>query len=82
MSKYIRLYEALCPDDPISKEDPRRHSIIAEMRAVVTAKTAEDAAWAVEWWEVWPNPQHKTALEFVIEARTKYATADAAGKPE
>ena len=50
MSKYIKIYEQLCPFDPISNTDSRRPSIIAEMRAVHRAKTVEDAIKLVDWW--------------------------------
>ena len=50
MSKYIAVYEKLFPDDPIAMNDPRRHDIIGEMRAVHRAKTVEDATRAVNWW--------------------------------
>ena len=49
MSKFIQLYETLCPDDPIMRDDPRRPAIIAEMRHVCTAKTEADAVKAVEY---------------------------------
>lgn len=68
MSKYISVYEKLCPDDPIAIEDPRRPVIISEMRAIHKAKTPEDAAKIIAWWDAWPNPQHQTALEFVTDA--------------
>lgn len=69
MSKYTRIYEKLCPDDPIADEDPRRPVIMAEMRAIHQAATEADAVAVIEWWQAWPNPQHRTALEFVQEAR-------------
>jgi hypothetical protein len=69
MSKYIRIYEMLCPDDQITRDDPRRGAIMAEMRAIHKAKTDDEAAAVIAWWNVWPNPQHQTALEFVQAAR-------------
>lgn len=69
MSKYIRIYETLCPDDKIVRDDPRRNAIMAEMRAIHRAKTSDDAVAVVAWWNAWPNPQHQTANEFVRAAR-------------
>jgi len=69
MSKYLRIYETLCPDDPIDEEDPRRRAILAEMREIHRAPTEAAAVVIIEWWQVWPNPQHQTPLEFVQEAR-------------
>lgn len=69
MSKYIRAYEALCPDDIIAKDDPRRPVIMAEMAAIKRSKCNVDAAHVVAQWGVWPNDQHASALEFVSEAR-------------
>jgi hypothetical protein len=69
VSKYIRIYEALCPDDPIAKDDPRRQSIMREMYGVCRAKTLAEAVSFVQWWNAWPNPQHLTAKEFAKEAR-------------
>jgi hypothetical protein len=73
MSKYIRTYEALCPQDRIHRSDPRRAAIIAEMRAIRAAKTLSQAAKVVEWWDVWPNEQHATAEEFCREAKSLMA---------
>ena len=69
MSKYIAIYQALCPDDPISDDDPRRPAILAEMRAIHQAASDEAAVEVIEWWQAWPNPQHQTPLDFVREAR-------------
>lgn len=69
MSKYLKIYEKLCPDDPIAKDDPRRSTIIAEMQAVHRAANDEAAVEVIEWWNAWPNPQHLSAMEFVKEAR-------------
>lgn len=69
MSKYIRIYEALCPDDRVDRDDPRRGAIMAEMRAIHKAKAEAEAESVITWWNAWPNPQHQTALEFVRAAR-------------
>lgn len=69
MSKYLRIYESLCPDDPIGDEDPRRPAILAEMRDIHRAPTEAAAVAIIEWWKAWPNPLHQTPLEFVQEAR-------------
>ena len=73
MSKYIDVYETLCRDDAVAMDDPRRSAIISEMRDIQKAATDEDAAKVIEWWGAWPNPQHRTALEFVQEARRMMA---------
>jgi hypothetical protein len=73
MSKYIRTYESLCPNDRISKTDPRRPAIIAEMRAIDKATTDAEAASAVSWWGVWPNERHATPEEFCREAKSLMA---------
>jgi hypothetical protein len=82
MSKYIAIYEKLCPDDPLVDDDPRRPAIMAEMRAIHKAATEADAASVVEWWQVWPNPQHQTPIEFVQDARRmmRGETVDLNGK--
>jgi len=80
MSKFIRLYEALCPDDPIMRDDPRRPDIIAEMRHVCTAKTEAEAVKAVEWWNSWPNQEFATSLDFVRKAREMWSNAELSGK--
>ncbi len=72
MSKYIDLYELMCPDDPVESDDPRREVIMQEMKHVVKATTDEAAVEAVKWWDCWPTPQHQTALDFVKEAREKF----------
>lgn len=69
MSKYIATYEALCPDDQIDRDDPRRGLIMAEMRAIHRAKTDADAVAVVAWWSAWPNQYHLSAVEFVRDAR-------------
>jgi len=63
------IYETLCPDDVLHAEDPRRPAILEEMRLVVEAPTDSQAAEVVAWWNSWPNPQHLSATEFVVEAR-------------
>lgn len=75
MSKYIRTYETLCPDDQIDRDDPRRSAIMAEMRAIHKAKTEDEAAAVIAWWGAWPNPQHQTALEFARAARKLMSNA-------
>ncbi|MCR4297552.1 MAG: hypothetical protein NUV75_02180 [Gallionella sp.] len=55
MSKYIAIYEQLFPTDPISKSDPRRPEIIAEMKAIHRAKTDKEAAAVIDWWP-WDSP--------------------------
>ena len=69
MSKYIRIYETLCPDDPIPREGPRYDAIMDEMRSIHKAKTGDNAASVIAWWNAWPNPQHQTAIEFVQSSR-------------
>jgi hypothetical protein len=69
MSKYIGIYELLCPDEHVAKDDPRRGAIIAEMRAIEKAPTAKEAAQVIEWWDTWPNPLHRSALQFARQAR-------------
>ena len=78
-SKYIRIYEKLCPDDPIHDDDPRRGAIMAEMRSIHHAKTEQEAVAVIEWWQAWPNPQHQTVLELVREARSLMTDAARAG---
>ena len=75
MSKYIRIYETLCPDDWIDRDDPRRGAIMAEMRAIHRAKTEDEAVAVIYWWNAWPNPQHQTATEFVRAARQMMSNA-------
>lgn len=55
MSKYLAVYERLCPSDPIAKDDSRRAAIIAEMAAIKRANTAKEAAAVIEWWG-WNSP--------------------------
>jgi hypothetical protein len=74
MSKYIRIYEALCQSDSVSKDDPRRQAIISEMRAIHNARTNAIAAAVIRWWDVWPNEQHSTAEEFCRDARRMMKT--------
>jgi hypothetical protein len=69
VSKYLKVYELLCPDDNIRQDDPRRNDIIGEMKNIHKAKTIEEAAEVILWWDSWPNPRHQTATEFVAEAR-------------
>lgn len=54
MSKYLALYETMCPEDEIRKDDPRRGAIIAEMRGVCRARTVPEAAKFIEWW-IWDD---------------------------
>ena len=68
MSKYLEIYETLCPDDPIEPDDPRRGPILAEMRAIVHAPDEAAVLEAIRGWG-WPNPQGHAAHEFVREAR-------------
>jgi len=75
MSKYIRIYETLCPDDLIHDDDPRRSAIIAEMRAIHRAKNEGLAEIVVAWWGAWPTPQHGSAREFVRAARKMMSNA-------
>ena len=35
MSKYIDLYELMCPDDPVESDDPRREVIMQEMKQFI-----------------------------------------------
>ena len=77
MSKYQKIYETLCPNDILSKDDPRRSLIIEEMKSIHHAKTEADAVAVIEWWNAWPNPQHESALEFVQEARKLLQPAEA-----
>jgi hypothetical protein len=73
MSKYIRIYESLCPPDRISMDDPRRADIIAEMQAIRRAGTDAEASKVIAWWDVWPNERHETADDFCREARSMMA---------
>lgn len=69
MSKYIEAYETVCTDDWVDKDDPRRKSIIHEMRRVHKAKTLSLAVDVIAWWDVWPNPVAQSPREFVKKAR-------------
>jgi len=70
VSKYLKLYSRLCPDDPVASDrlDPRRAAIIAEMKAVCRAKTEAGAMCVIEWWDSWRNNE-EGLLEFVRKAR-------------
>lgn len=65
MTKYLRLYEKLFPDQPMLN-DPRAPAIEAEMKAVIAAKDNREAVKAIEWWG-WNNKQQ--AVAFVMKAR-------------
>ena len=65
LSKYLRLYEGLFPDQPMDN-DPRAPAIQAEMRAVIKATDNKEAVAAIEWWG-WSSNQQ--AVAFVIKAR-------------
>lgn len=67
MSKYLKLYERMCPNDPIGIDDPRRDAIIAEMQAVIRAATNREAANEIEWWSAWSSDQ--ALIAWVIRAR-------------
>ena len=69
MSKYIAIYNKLCPDDPIAKDDPRRSEIIAEIRAVILADSIEKAIDVIEWWMI-PH-ERKFVIAVRREARKK-----------
>ena len=81
MSKYIRIYETLCPDDKIARDDPRRDAIMDEMRAIHKAKSEDDAVSVIAWWNAWPNPQHQTVIEFVQAAREMMSNVKVTGSP-
>lgn len=51
-SKFIAAYEAAIPDDPIADDDPRRADIWNEMREVRAARSLEDAAQVIAWWNL------------------------------
>ncbi len=76
-SMYQSVYERLCPDDILERDDPRRPAIIAEMKDIAAAKTDIEAVKVVEWWGVWPNEQHATALEFVQQVRRLLSPGEA-----
>lgn len=69
MSKYIAVYNKLCPDDVVEHYDWRRRQIMSEIRAIHRAKTDADAAAVIAWWDCWPNPYFKTPLSFVRAVR-------------
>jgi hypothetical protein len=71
-ARLVEIYEALCPDDPLDQDDPRRGAIVAEMQRVVEAKTDEEASGVIEWWGAWPNPHHESPREFVQSARALF----------
>lgn len=52
----IEIYEALCPSDPIDKDDPRRGEIIREMKFILAQTDIEKAARHIEWWGAWDDP--------------------------
>jgi len=66
VSKYIDIYNKLCPDDPIAKDDPRRRDIINEIRSIARAKNVQEATLSIEWWG-WAKKN--AARDFVIAAR-------------
>lgn len=66
MSKYLDIYEAICPSDPVAADDPRRASIIAEMRRICLAADNRTAAKIVDWWG-WDSDQELIA--FVAKVR-------------
>lgn len=59
MSKYINVYETVFPEDTIAMDDPRRGSIINEMRRIHRAKTLDDAKKVIAWW-FWATPEQHT----------------------
>jgi hypothetical protein len=69
MSKYIAIYNKLCPDDHITKDDPRRKSIMSEMRAIATASSIAEAVYVIYWWDCWTNTGFKSAKDFVLAVR-------------
>lgn len=71
MSKYLRLYQSMVPEDMFCTDDPRRPLIDGEMRAVSKAKTDDDAVAIIECWNAWPDTQHLSALDFVREYRAR-----------
>ena len=66
MNKYQKIYETLFPDDCLANDDPRRESIIAEMRDVCRAKTLVEAVKVINLW-VWDSVRERNA--FVRRAR-------------
>lgn len=72
MSKYIKLYHLMCPLDEVTKDDPRRAAIIAEMRYIVNPKhSIKKAAEYIRWWGGWSEKD--SPEEFVKQARKQYA---------
>lgn len=63
----IDAYNAMCPDDPVSRTDNRYADILAEMRAVYEAATIKEAAKVILWWDVWGRKA--TAAKWVRRAR-------------
>ncbi|MEM4203017.1 MAG: hypothetical protein QXS54_03000 [Candidatus Methanomethylicaceae archaeon] len=73
MSKYIKLYQLMCPLDEVTKDDPRRAAIIAEMRYITNPKRSiEDAANYIRCWGGWSEKD--SPEEFVKRARERYAS--------
>ena len=69
-SKYLRVYELLCKDR-ILNDDPRRASIIQEMRDVSRAATTREAAVFVRWYG-WDNDRQ--LMDFCRKARKLLST--------
>ena len=67
MSKYIKIYENLCPGDQVGDYDSRRSAIMAEMRAIRRAASVADAAKIIEWWG-W-NDDVRDSRRWVRKAR-------------
>lgn len=66
MSMYVKIYETLCPYDRVEKDDPRRNSIIREMRGICRAKNLDEAIPIIEWWG-WKN--REKIIEFIKIAK-------------
>ena len=67
-NKYIQIYESVFPNDTIDANEPRKAAIIAEMKAIMAAKTAKEAWALIDWW-YWEKPLDlKQAL---MKIRTK-----------
>lgn len=47
---FVSLYTHMCPNDPISPEDPRWDAIRHEMRGIVQANSSQEAGKIIEWW--------------------------------
>ena len=71
-SLYLDIYERLCPRDPIADDDPRRESVILEMRAVCKSPSPKEAASIVAWWSVDSDWREKRAADFVRKVRRLY----------